>query len=235
MTSRSERARELEAKDLAKERAARELAEATHAVVQEEIGKLVDAARESPELVIDEENTAVRRLADITGRSGTRPKVEPSPPEAALTSPVPFDLSGPVTKRPIDLDTASRTERVLIVEDDQILASELAEILKDEGYSVRTAEDGIEALRKTLKDRPPPDVIILDMGLPYLSGAGVIAALQTTHLATLPVLVVSASSPDSLPAEVQRDYVFVKKPIRMPELLRVVRERIGEWRARLRG
>lgn len=235
----SDRAAELEALDLEKTAHGRELAELAQVVVQQHLGKLVDLARERDDLVIDEENTAVRRLVDLTGRkqSGTMPVAQPSATEPC--PPPSVRPEGPITRRPSQLDTQPRVERVIVVDDEADIAESIAEVLRDEGYGVRTAADGVEALHKILKDRPPPDVVVLDMGLPYLSGEGVIAALQKTEYAALPILLISAAPPSSLPIEVRRDYVFVRKSSRLDEELKealrvVVQQRVGEWRARLR-
>lgn len=73
----------LEARDLRKTTDQRIEAEATKDVVNEEIGKLIDAAREDPTMVIDEEDTSVQKLKASTGRSGAHAAVrDPIDPEA---------------------------------------------------------------------------------------------------------------------------------------------------------
>lgn len=268
----SQRVRELEAKDKRRSEEQQLVAEATRDVVLGEIGKLVDVSRARESLHIDEDNTAVKNLADITGRaiapgsappasaheSGTRPALaaalaalpdlslpdpfpykpdtEPSPPPSM---PPPSPREGPITVRPQALDTLPRVERVIVVDDNSDIAEMISHVLKDEGYAVRTAEDGVAALNKILRDKPPPDVIILDIGLPHLSGHGVVAALQTTHLADVPVLLISASTPTSLSPSARKDYVFIMKSAALTEDLKeamrtVVRERVAEYRARLK-
>jgi CheY-like chemotaxis protein len=58
--------------------------------------------------------------------------------------------------------------RVLIVDDNEDAASSLAMMLEVMGYEVRTAHDGLEAVRAA--DEFVPEVAVLDIGLPHLSG-----------------------------------------------------------------
>lgn len=244
---RSERIKQLEQLDLEKTAESHQLAEQARSVVLESAGSLIDVARADPGFELPEENTAIRRLAEITGRSGTRPAVKPSPTPASpieiISDPFPPEISpptdgGPITKRPAELDNKPRTERVLVVDDDPDIAFALSEVLRDEGYAVRTAEDGLDALKKTLKDKPPPDVLILDIGLPHLGGDGVVAALLTTPFANIPIVIITATPIHMLPYHLRRDYVCVQKSVRMTEevkahLLDVLRQRVAEWRSRV--
>lgn len=139
----------------------------------------------------------------------------------------------PTTLRPEDVVrelATPRSEHVLVVDDDPAIVAALVEILKDEGYSVRSASDGVEALDKILRTSVPPDLVLLDMGLPYLSGAGVLAALDTTRLSGLPVLFITAAAPHTCPPSVRRDQIYTK-PINLDDLLTAVKRLIAEWRA----
>src|SRR4051812_20385210 len=60
--------------------------------------------------------------------------------------------------------------RLLIIEDDPVLATTLAQVLRDEGHDVVLAADGLEGWR-ALEDRVAvPDVILLDMVTPETDG-----------------------------------------------------------------
>lgn len=60
---------------------------------------------------------------------------------------------------------------ILVVEDDKGLSQYLKELLLDNGYSVQIASDGAQALN--LIQKLPPDLVILDLGLPNMSGEAV--------------------------------------------------------------
>jgi DNA-binding response OmpR family regulator len=71
---------------------------------------------------------------------------------------------------------------VLIVDDDPNLRALLRFTLEDAGFSVRTAEDGTEALA-LLRTAPAPDVILLDLMMPKLDGLGTLREMRREGLA----------------------------------------------------
>ncbi|MEZ5327669.1 MAG: response regulator transcription factor [Verrucomicrobiales bacterium] len=79
--------------------------------------------------------------------------------------------------------------RVLIVEDEPDILSALVRILRDEGYAVDSARDGLEALEKS-KDWDY-DAILLDIMMPELDGFGVLERLRLRGSKT-PVLILTA-------------------------------------------
>lgn len=70
-------------------------------------------------------------------------------------------------------------QRLLIVEDDPGLQTYLKELLLDNGYAVATASDGVVALNEIKKDTP--DLVILDLGLPNMSGEAVCAEIRKKY------------------------------------------------------
>lgn len=81
---------------------------------------------------------------------------------------------------------------VLLVEDDGWLRYIMAELLADDGYQVREAATGTQAL--ALVDEETPDAVVLDLNLPELSGLDVLHELRTRkHLFNLPVIVMSGA------------------------------------------
>ncbi len=71
-----------------------------------------------------------------------------------------------------------RPPRVLVIEDDDAIAQVLQRSLRLEGYDVRIAGDGIDAL--DLAHAFLPDLVILDLGLPGLDGIEVAKTLRET-------------------------------------------------------
>ena len=119
--------------------------------------------------------------------------------------------------------------QILLVEDDQSLASGLQQALKREGFAVNHVANGKDAVHVFKTD--PPDIMILDLGLPDMDGLEVLAALRK-KLPNLPVLLLTAR--DSIDDKVAGldggadDYLA--KPFEMPELLarlRVLERRIS--------
>jgi CheY-like chemotaxis protein len=79
---------------------------------------------------------------------------------------------------------------ILLVEDSRFLRMATAKVLEKAGYSVVTASDGEEAL--TVAAATPPDLILLDMLLPRLSGIEVLRALRKGPMTSrTPIVVLS--------------------------------------------
>lgn len=67
--------------------------------------------------------------------------------------------------------------RILVVDDDQMLREVYSLMLSTAGYSVATAFDGKDALKKIKEHKP--DLILLDMIMPNLDGVGVMQKLRS--------------------------------------------------------
>ncbi|MEU2433248.1 response regulator [Streptomyces sp. NPDC007861] len=107
--------------------------------------------------------------------------------------------------------------RVLVVEDDPQLVRALTINLKARKYAVEAATDGAAALR--LAASAPPDVVLLDLGLPDMDGLDVIRGLR--RWSRVPVVVVSArrTADEKIEALDAGADDYVTKPFAMDELL----------------
>ncbi|MCC6628074.1 MAG: response regulator [Chloroflexi bacterium] len=82
--------------------------------------------------------------------------------------------------------------RILVVDDDAIIRSVVAEVLADEGYSTLQASNGGEALAALATW--PADLIVLDLMMPVMDGWAFLAAKHhNADLAAIPVIVLSAA------------------------------------------
>jgi CheY-like chemotaxis protein/ribonuclease BN (tRNA processing enzyme) len=80
--------------------------------------------------------------------------------------------------------------RILVAEDDDAVAKTLELVLEDDGYEIRRAKDGLEALK--IIDEMPFDLVILDLEMPAMNGYQVCRAIRINkQLETLPILVLS--------------------------------------------
>jgi two-component system, chemotaxis family, chemotaxis protein CheY len=87
---------------------------------------------------------------------------------------------------------AQASRGVLVIDDDSDIRSVVRELLTDEGYQVRTAVNGRDAL-STLSSWQP-DVILLDLMMPIMDGWTFLANQQSSQqLRRIPVIVMSAS------------------------------------------
>jgi CheY-like chemotaxis protein len=114
--------------------------------------------------------------------------------------------------------------RVLVVDDDPHIREVLRDFLTRVGDEVATAATGGEAL-----DTVPtfqPDVILLDMVMPGMSGADVLDALRRAGL-TVPVILISGQ-PITPPEGV---FAFLRKPFDLRKLAELVTAAVGDGRA----
>jgi DNA-binding response OmpR family regulator len=166
-----------------------------------------------------------RRPAGHRHGAVTYPRIQP--PGEIASGATAVTLSIPTTAH-----DPSMSLRILIVEDHEDLADALRANLRSEGYQASVATDGRQALSMVRAD--PPDIIVLDLGIPGLDGLALLSRLRAEgHWC--PVLILSARDSDSDKVEGFRlgadDYVT--KPFRTLELMarvdamgrRVIRER----------
>lgn len=118
---------------------------------------------------------------------------------------------------------------VLLVEDDDELASRLERGLEQAGFVVERAADGNDGLELGLQ--PQMDVIVLDLGLPGRSGLDVLRDLRKQGVAT-PVLVLTARGTwaDKVSGLNEGADDYLTKPFHLPELvarLNALRRRSG--------
>jgi CheY-like chemotaxis protein len=109
--------------------------------------------------------------------------------------------------------------RVLIVEDDKSIREDLAELLRDEGYAVETASNGVEAWEH-LVHSPPPCLILLDFMMPVMNGMEFRKKqLADESLCAIPVILLTGIAE---PVNVANDLgvaAVIKKPFRLAPLL----------------
>jgi CheY-like chemotaxis protein len=97
----------------------------------------------------------------------------------------------------------SAAKRVLLAEDDRFLRRACEQSLRQRGYTVISAPDGEAALQLARRERP--DLILLDMLMPRMTGLDVLRALKAgAQTREIPVLVLSNSSREQDVQEVTR-------------------------------
>lgn len=114
------------------------------------------------------------------------------------------------------------TQKILIVEDDAAILLGLEGALSDEGYEVHSATTGPDGLQKAVQEKP--DLIILDVMLPGMSGYEICKRLRDQQIAA-PVIMLTARVEENdkvLGLELGADD-YVTKPFSLRELLARVR------------
>jgi DNA-binding response OmpR family regulator len=77
---------------------------------------------------------------------------------------------------------------IVLVEDDSGIRAALARVLEEKGHAVRSASSGMAGLADVVDD--PPDVVVLDLGLPDVDGTEVLRMLRA--VSAVPVIVATA-------------------------------------------
>lgn len=113
--------------------------------------------------------------------------------------------------------------KVLIVDDEPDIRECLCEFFEEEGYSVSSASNGVEALR-VLRAGELPGIVILDLIMPAMGGSELYSSMKSDpRLSNVPVLV-STSNPSLVP----RGVPALRKPVDLGKLLDLVRVH-GAW------
>lgn len=114
---------------------------------------------------------------------------------------------------------ASAMGLVFVIDDDADSRDTLADVLGEEGYQVQTSGDATEALKR-LEEGLRPDVILLDLVMPGMSGDELLQRLRATaDLAMVPVVVLSARVDWQPPDGVES----LRKPVELAAVLDAVR------------
>ncbi|MGI8664049.1 MAG: response regulator transcription factor [Acidimicrobiales bacterium] len=112
--------------------------------------------------------------------------------------------------------------QLLVVEDDPVIGEGLARALASEGYGVQWARSAHDAL--DLAAAAPPDLVLLDLGLPDLDGVELCRRLRTDHpAATIVMLTARVEEVDVVVGLDAGGDDYVTKPFRRAELLARVR------------
>ena len=120
--------------------------------------------------------------------------------------------------------TEQPSARVLVVDDEAEVVDLIRQLLTHRGFEVATAGTGQEALQAVPVFRP--DVVVLDMSLPGISGVEVLAALRQQGLES-PVIAISG-----LPTTAPGFFARLEKPFSFSRLAAVVADAVAHARGR---
>lgn len=113
---------------------------------------------------------------------------------------------------------------ILVIEDDETMRSAMRRIFEAEGYKVILAADGTQL--STVLDDTPLDLIVLDIGLPWVNGLELAQLMkQSADLKKIPLIFVSGKTSDE---EMKQAFDvgaddFIKKPFDIERLKKTVR------------
>jgi two-component system, chemotaxis family, chemotaxis protein CheY len=117
-------------------------------------------------------------------------------------------------------------KRILVVDDEPTICEVVADTLRDAGYLVDTALNGADALR--LMRRSVPQALVLDVMMPRLGAHGLVELMRLSpRLASVPVMIVSASYAADETARSLGARAYLAKPFELDDLVAMVGRVVG--------
>jgi signal transduction histidine kinase/CheY-like chemotaxis protein len=140
-------------------------------------------------------------------------------------------IAAPPSEAPPATTPAEAREVILIAEDDELVRIMLARGLRDAGYTILEARDGVEALDIASKSPVPPSLVIADLLMPKVSGQRLLGEFHA-RWPELPLLFVSGHTAlDSVSQGlIDSGHEFLQKPIEPHVLVRKVRDLLAARR-----
>ncbi len=117
-------------------------------------------------------------------------------------------------------------KRILVVDDDRSLRYVLGKLLKTAGYDVTPAADGVEAL--DLLNRRKFDLVLLDIGLPLMSGLQVLSRLRKKKARPKVIVMTADDTPETVLSAVRdQAYRYIGKPFAPNIIVDLVRSALS--------
>jgi len=119
----------------------------------------------------------------------------------------------------------SRRPSILIIDDDENIAKTFTAVLEKQGYSVDTAKDGGEAVRKSNIERY--DVALVDIRLPDIDGIQLLTKMRKTVPKTLRIIITGYPSVQNAIEAINKGADgYIVKPIDPEDLLAKIKEQL---------
>jgi len=165
----------------------------------------------------------LHRQATLAGAAGVFSKpVSSAILVAALSGPAPAPPAQPApTETPPPPPAGAPTGRVLVVDDNPEVRAMLQDVLTSLGYTTRTAADGATAVRAVLTEAP--DVVLLDVYMPGLSGVGALPTIVALAPHAKVIMISGAANEDVLKRSLAFGaHDYVTKPFEISSLSRAI-------------
>ena len=113
--------------------------------------------------------------------------------------------------------------KILVVDDEPDIRTLIKEILEDEGFSVETAADALQA--REIRRSFNPDLVLLDIWMPGTDGIALLKEWKEKELIRIPVIMISGHGTVETAVEATRigAYDFIEKPLSLAKLVLTVK------------
>ena len=122
-----------------------------------------------------------------------------------------------------------RSGSILVVDDEPTIVDLLIEILTDAGYVAYSAPEGAGLLGAIARHRPA--LLMLDVRMPGLHGAALIAQVREVSRVTMPIVVMTTAPRDAAPLLVPEAIECLAKPFDLDDLLGCVARYVQPFQA----
>lgn len=111
---------------------------------------------------------------------------------------------------------------ILVVDDEPQIVDFLASLLEEEGYRVKCAHDGLEAMGVIRNDKP--ELVISDVMMPSVSGLELLRRIENSGLESTPKMILMSAVGKPRMA---KDVAFLQKPFDIDDLLTIINGELG--------
>jgi DNA-binding NtrC family response regulator len=114
-------------------------------------------------------------------------------------------------------------QRILLIDDDELILMMMRNALENEGYQVFSTADGPQGI--TIYKEHEPDLVLLDIGLPSMSGLDVLKELRSFDSKARVIIISGYGASESVSSAIRYGaWDFVEKSIPLQELMKKIRE-----------
>jgi DNA-binding response OmpR family regulator len=126
-----------------------------------------------------------------------------------------------------------KPSKLLLIDDDESVLTNLRYFLSDKKYDVSSASEGLEGLKLLETEEQGFDLVITDLVMPNISGVGLIEIIKK-KFPSLPVIAITGwgEHPETLATEAQADQIL-EKPFELSELEKAINELISSKKYKL--
>ena len=120
-------------------------------------------------------------------------------------------------------------ERILVVDDEELVRMVTKAVLAYRGYEIVEAEDGEDAVAKYRQAAPPFDLVLMDLHMPRLNGRDALLRIRESHPGSKFVLLSGGLQEEAAEGAASLEGVaFLHKPFDNQELVRLVRQMLDQ-------
>lgn len=126
-------------------------------------------------------------------------------------------------------NVAEAQKRILVVDDEENTRLALTRLLSREGYDVKTASNGSEALNQIRNQ--PVELVITDLNMPVMNGLTFLRELNREHPASNVIMITAYGEVESyLEALNLGAFEYLNKPVKLDELKKLMRKMFDDTR-----